>query len=168
MSWWFKIDLWKRVMLGLVLGLLVGLGLRYGLAEEQAKAAAMNFKPFGDAFMNLIRMLVVPLIFTTLVAGVLAMGDPKKLGSLGGRTIGIYMVTTLFAVTIGLIVGTIIQPGAGYDLSSVSAQDMEQTMARLEDRQRSGRERGKGSGVDGCINNRRREDIVARTAGHRR
>ncbi len=132
MSWWFKIDLWKRVMLGLVLGLLVGLGLRYGLAEDQAKAAALNFKPFGDAFMNLIRMLVVPLIFTTLVAGVLAMGDPKKLGSLGGRTIGIYMVTTLFAVTIGLIVGTIIQPGSGYDLSSVSAQDMEQTMARLE------------------------------------
>ena len=90
--------------------------------EEGAKQAAGYFKPFGDAFMDLIRMLVVPLIFTTLVAGVLAMGDPKKLGSLGARTIGIYMVTTLVAVTIGLVVGTIMQPGAGYDLSAVSAE----------------------------------------------
>lgn len=132
MSWWFKIDLWKRVMLGLVLGLMVGLGLRYGLSPEDAKAAAGYFKPFGDAFMNLIRMLVVPLIFTTLVAGVLAMGDPRRLGSLGGRTIGIYMVTTLIAVTIGLLVGTILQPGAGYDLSNVAATDIEATKARLQ------------------------------------
>ncbi|WOR14802.1 dicarboxylate/amino acid:cation symporter [Hyphomonas sp. FCG-A18] len=132
MGWWFKTDLWKRVMLGLVLGLAVGLGLRYGMGAEGAKSAATYFKPFGDAFMNLIRMLVVPLIFTTLVAGVLAMGDPKKLGSLGARTIGIYMVTTLFAVTIGLVVGTIIQPGGGYDLSNVASEDIAATKARLE------------------------------------
>lgn len=131
MGVWFKIDLWKRVMLGLVLGLSVGLGLRYGMGADGAKAAATYFKPFGDAFMNLIKMLVVPLIFTTLVAGVLAMGDPKKLGSLGGRTIAIYMITTLFAVTIGLIMGTLFQPGAGYDLSAVSAADVEATKARL-------------------------------------
>ena len=132
MSGWFKIDLWKRVMLGLVLGLGVGLVIRYTQDAETAAMIGGYFKPFGDAFMNLIRMLVVPLIFTTLVAGVMAMGDPKKLGSLGGKTIAIYMVTTLFAVSIGLIIGTIVQPGAGYDLSAVSVEDIEATRARLE------------------------------------
>lgn len=132
MGWWFKIDLWKRVMLGLSLGLLVGAGLRYGIGTETAVAASGCFKPFGDAFINLIKMLVVPLIFTTLISGVLAMGDPSRLGSLGGRAIAIYMITTLIAVSIGLIIGTILQPGAGFDVSGVTLADIESTRATLE------------------------------------
>lgn len=132
MQAWFEIDLWKRVMLGLVLGLAVGLAIRYGMGADAAIEAADYFKPFGDAFINLIKMLVVPLIFTTLVSGVLAMGDPKKLGSLGGRAIGIYVLTTFVAVSIGLTVGTVLQPGAGFDISNVSVSDLESTQARLE------------------------------------
>ena len=132
MKAWFRMDLWKRVMIGLVLGTLIGLCFRYGLSEEGASQAASYFKPFGDLFLNLIRMLVVPLIFLTLVSGVLAMGDPKKLGSLGGRAIGIYMVTTFVAVTIGLIIGTILQPGAGFDVGAVSQDQIEATRAQLE------------------------------------
>ncbi len=119
-------------MIGLVLGTLIGLGLRYGLSEEASVAAGDYFKPFGDLFLNLIRMLVVPLIFLTLVSGVLAMGDPKKLGSLGGRAIGIYMLTTLVAVTLGLLIGTLLQPGAGFDVSSVSQDQIDATRQRLE------------------------------------
>ena len=79
MKWWFGIDLWKRVIAGLVLGALVGLGLRYGLGPEAASANVSAWaKPIGDAFINLIKMLVVPLIFTTLLSGVLAMGDPSR------------------------------------------------------------------------------------------
>lgn len=132
MKAWFRMDLWKRVMIGLVLGTLIGLGLRYGLSEEASVAAGDYFKPFGDLFLNLIRMLVVPLIFLTLVSGVLAMGDPKKLGSLGGRAIGIYMLTTLVAVTLGLLIGTLLQPGAGFDVSSVSQDQIDATRQRLE------------------------------------
>lgn len=132
MKAWFRMDLWKRVMIGLVLGTAIGLIVRYGASEEQASQIASYFKPFGDLFLNLIRMLVVPLIFLTLVSGVLAMGDPKKLGSLGGRAIGIYMLTTLVAVTIGLIVGTILQPGAGFDVGAVSQDQIEATRERLE------------------------------------
>lgn len=132
MKAWFRMDLWKRVMIGLVIGTLIGLVLRYGLSEEEASQAATYFKPFGDLFLNLIRMLVVPLIFLTLVSGVLAMGDPKKLGSLGGRAIGVYMGTTAVAVTIGLIIGTLLQPGAGFDISTVSADQIEATRERLE------------------------------------
>ena len=132
MKAWFRMDLWKRVMIGLVLGTLVGVAIRYGMGEDAASNASQYFKPFGDLFLNLIRMLVVPLIFLTLVSGVLAMGDPKKLGSVGGRAIAIYMCTTAVAVTLGLIMGTIFQPGAGFDVSSVSQEDIEATRQRLE------------------------------------
>ncbi len=132
MGGWFKITLWKRVMLGLVLGILLGLGLHYGVGESGAKIATEWIKPFGQAFINLIKMLVVPLIFTTLVSGVTAMGDPAKLGSLGGRSIGLYMVTTLFAVTIGLGIGTIVQPGAGFDVSSVSVEAISEQQGKID------------------------------------
>ena len=68
MKWWFGIDLWQRVIAGLVLGALVGLGLRYGMGAEAAGDIVRTWaKPFGDAFISLIKMLVVPLIFTTLL-----------------------------------------------------------------------------------------------------
>ncbi len=129
---WFDSPLWARVMAGLVVGLIFGLGLRYGLGPETGGAVATTFiKPFGDAFIRLIRMLVVPLIFFTLTAGVIAMGDPKRLGSLGGRAIGMYMATTVFAVTLGLVSATLFMPGVGVD---VSGADAGQAAALLETR----------------------------------
>ena len=111
---WQEVALWKRVIVALVLGLITGLILRYGLGVETATSIAQTwFQPVGDGFVRLIKMLIVPLITTTLIVGVTAMGDPKKLGSLGGRTIGMYLLTTLFAVSLGLLMGTIIRPGAG-------------------------------------------------------
>ncbi len=133
MRGWFAIALWQRVMLGLALGAALGLTLRYTMGAEAASELATTwFKPLGDAFVNLIRMLVVPLIFTTLVAGVTAMGDPARLGSLGGRALGMYMLTTWFAVTIGLVIGTIIQPGKGFDLSNIPASELESAQSRLD------------------------------------
>ncbi len=106
---WFKIALWKRIVLALVLGVIVGSVWGEG---------AVSIKWIGDLFVRLISMVVVPLVFFTLVSGVIAMGDPKKLGSLGIMTLALYMLTTLFAITIGLILAVILQPGVGVDLSS--------------------------------------------------
>ena len=120
MKAWTEITLWKRVIGGLVLGLIVGLALRYGLGSDiSAPFGETWLKPFGQAFVNLIKMLVVPLIFTTLVAGVTAMGDPSKLGSLGGRAIALYLGTTFIAVSIGLAMGTIFQPGNGVEIVAI-------------------------------------------------
>jgi len=110
---WRAMTLWKRVFIGLALGVAIGLSLHYGLGDKGKHIAETWFKPFGDAFVNLIRMLIIPLIVTTLVSGMVAMGDPKRLGTLGVRTIALYLFTTFFAVWLGLIVATIIQPGAG-------------------------------------------------------
>ena len=74
---WQSITLWKRVLIGLFAGLAIGLTMRYGLGVERAtQIADVGFKPFGDAFVRLIKMLIIPLISTTLVVGITAMGDP--------------------------------------------------------------------------------------------
>ena len=124
MSWWFKIDLWKRVIAALVLGLALGLGLRYGLGAEAGGAFAENWISWaGDLFLRLIRMLIVPLVFFTLVSGIIAMGDPKRLGSLGIRTIATYFGTTAIAVTLGLIMATIFRPGASLSPETFAGAD---------------------------------------------
>ncbi|MEM1106462.1 MAG: dicarboxylate/amino acid:cation symporter [Pseudomonadota bacterium] len=113
MQVWFKIDLWKRVIAFLFLGLAVGLGLRYAMGPEAGGAWVTAYiYPIGQAFVALIRMLIVPLIFTTLTAGVIAMGDPKRLGSLGGRALALYFGTTAVAVSLGLVIGSLLRPGA--------------------------------------------------------
>ena len=68
-------------------------------------------RPVGTAFMKLIKMVIVPLVFSSLLVGVASLGDVRKLGRLGGKTIGLYLGTTAVAVTIGLALGNLIQPG---------------------------------------------------------
>lgn len=134
MSWWFKIDLWKRVIVALVLGLAAGLGLRYGMGAEAGGAFAETYVSWlGDLFLRLIRMLIVPLVFFTLVSGIIAMGDPKRLGSLGVRTLGTYFGTTAIAVTLGLIMATIFRPGASLSPETFAGADTER-MQSVSDR----------------------------------
>lgn len=128
---WFKWPLWARVISGLVVGGIVGLVLHQ--LGYQAFADSW-IKPVGDAFIRLIRMLVVPLIFTTLVAGMIMMGDPKRLGSLGGRALGLYMVTTWFAVMFGIVLALIIGPGNGIDVNVASADAVDTIRAQAEGR----------------------------------
>jgi Na+/H+-dicarboxylate symporter len=124
MGWWFKMKLWLRVLLALA----AGIGFGFYLSETMGQAGAAAFTeayiaPVGALFMRLIRMLIVPLIFTTLVAGILAMGDPKRLGSLGIKTILLYLGTTFFANIVGLVVGTVFKPGEGANLGNVEPHE---------------------------------------------
>ncbi len=105
-----ELKLWARVITALVLGII--LGFTFG-------DAAQSSKWIGDLFVRLIRMLVIPLIFTSLVAGVVSMGDPKRLGSIGVKTVGLYLISTMFAIVIGLVLGSVFQPGQGIDLTGV-------------------------------------------------
>jgi len=141
MGGYFKITLWKRVMIGMLLGLIAGVALRYGLGTtgtgenityNSAAFADQWLNPFKNAFVDLIKMLVVPLIIVTLISGVTSMGDPEKLGSLGLKTILLYMATTAVAVTIGLIIGTIMKPGVGVDFSVASADDIAAVTGKIE------------------------------------
>ncbi len=147
---WQALTLWKRVLVGLILGLGLGLTVRYGTPESVNAETTLSgferagnigdtwFKPFGDAFVRLIKMLIIPLIVTTLVSGVTAMGDPKKLGSLGARTIGLYMLTTLFAVSLGLAMGTLIKPGVGVEYNTASAEDLASVTGKMAAAEQAG------------------------------
>ena len=108
MRWWFAIPLWQRVIGALVLG--VATGLIWGPGAE-------SIKWIGDFFIRAIRMLVVPLIFFSLVAGVAALGDLRKLGRVGGRALLLFIVTALASVAFGLALGTLVTPGAGLVLT---------------------------------------------------
>ncbi len=122
MGWWFKIKLWQRVLAALVLGVAFGLIASNVMGQDAATSWIDTYvRPVGLLFINLIRMLIVPLIFTTLVAGVIAMGKPSKLGSLGLKTIALYLVTTFFANVIGLTFGALFRPGANVNLEGVEA-----------------------------------------------
>lgn len=120
----FHLPLWARVLLALVAG---------GVAGYFFGEVAASVKPIGDAFIYLIRMLIVPLIFTTIVAGVIAMGDPKRLGSLGARTIILYLCTTVFAVTLGMFSGIFFKPGEGVDYQAAGSGEAQAAIVeRLE------------------------------------
>ena len=99
---WFAIPLWKRVLGGLVLGLLLAL-----VWPEAAPKVAV----FGDLFVRAIRMLVAPIVLVTIAAGITSLADPKRLGPLGGRTVGLFALTTAIAVTVGMVVAMIVEPG---------------------------------------------------------
>ena len=110
MKTWLAIPLWQRVIGALALGIVVG--LLWGPGAESIKIV-------GDIFIAFIKMLVVPLIFFSLVAGVAAIGDLRKLGSVGGRAILIFVVTGQVAVWLGLGLGALFQPGLGLDTSAI-------------------------------------------------
>ncbi|GAF74788.1 unnamed protein product, partial [marine sediment metagenome] len=102
--------LWQKIIIGMVLGVIVGV-----IAGEHA----IYIKPLGTLFINLIKMLIVPLVFVSLVVGVISMGnDVRKMGIIGAKTLALYLITTAVAVSIGLFFGTIISPGSGVDISS--------------------------------------------------
>lgn len=115
--------------------------VRLVASEPYGKAIKFGdrwFKPFGDLFVRLIKMLIIPLIATTLVAGVTAMGDPKKLGSLGVKTMALYLATTFFAVSLGLTIGTVLQPGAGIDFQTAGSGSVKAVEGKLTAAKESG------------------------------
>ncbi|MGF1544371.1 MAG: dicarboxylate/amino acid:cation symporter [Parvularculaceae bacterium] len=121
---WFEIELWKRVLAGLALGVVFGLVVSATMPPDAAETLLLRVKIIGDVFIRLIRMIVVPLVFFTLVAGIYAMGDPKKLGTIGIKAFALYIATTFFANVIGLLMGTLFQPGRNVDLGGAEAKQL--------------------------------------------
>ncbi|MGM0879321.1 MAG: dicarboxylate/amino acid:cation symporter, partial [Bacillota bacterium] len=100
-----------KIIIGLVLGAIVGLILNIFSPDLFTILNTYLFIPLGQIFLNLIKMLVVPIVFFSITLGVTGLGDPKKLGRIGLKTISFFLVTTAIAIIIGLALASIIQPG---------------------------------------------------------
>ncbi len=118
-----KVNLPLQMAIGLILGVIVGIFMSSNGME------AGWLKALGDIFIRLMRMLVVPLVFTTLVAGAASVGEITKLGRIAIKTMCYYLATTAVAIMIGLILANLINPGLGLDLSTegLKARDVAST-----------------------------------------
>jgi aerobic C4-dicarboxylate transport protein len=104
-----------QVLVAISLGVLLGLF---------APGAAKAMKPVGDTFVNLVKMIITPVIFLTIVLGIASMSDLKKVGRVGGKALLYFEIVTTFALTIGLLVVNITKPGAGLDVSVLAKGDI--------------------------------------------
>ncbi len=107
-----KIPLIWQIGIGFILGIVAGavLGEKVQIVE-----------PVGSIFLTLLKMLIVPLVFSSLVVGAASIGDPRDLGRIGIKTIAFYLVTTAVAITIGLLLGNFLQPGVGLAIGEGAA-----------------------------------------------
>ncbi len=115
-------DLWKQIIIAMVFGIICGL---------LAPAFSVEYLSFfGVFFIKLIKMLVVPLVFTSVIAGITHMEDTKTLGKMGGIAVLTYMCTTCFAIVLGLVMAHVIEPGSGVNLDGAESFQMPEGEAR--------------------------------------
>lgn len=103
-----KLPLYGKILIGM------GLGIIWGLSATSLGLAAFTadwIKPWGTIFINCLKLIAIPLIIFSLIDGISNLSDVSKLSRIGGRTIGLYLATTVLAVTIGLVLVNLIQPG---------------------------------------------------------
>ena len=125
-----KISLTSMIFIALIAGAITGMVLHYLVPDSSVKNDVIVegvLYVLGQGFIRLMKMLVVPLVFCSLVCGSMAIGDTKKLGNVGGKTLAFYLVTTAVAVAVALGIGTLLRPGIGLDMSKIqiNASDIE-------------------------------------------
>ena len=104
-----------QVLLAITLGVLLGL-----YAPDTAKA----MRPIGDTFINLVRMIITPVIFLTIVLGIANMRDLRTVGRVGGKALLYFEIVTTFALAIGMLVANVTRPGDGLDVSALAKGDV--------------------------------------------
>ncbi|MEQ3661764.1 MAG: Na+/H+-dicarboxylate symporter [Flavobacterium sp.] len=137
-----KLALHWQILLGMLLGVLFAFIL---IQFDWGKQVIIDWiKPFGNIFINLLKLIAVPLILASLIKGVSDLKDISKLSQMGGRTIGLYILTTVFAVSIGLVVVNIIKPGSFIseqtrtELVGSYSNDANSKIAAAEDQKEAG------------------------------
>lgn len=122
-----KMGLTSKIFIGLIAGLVVGVIFNLFIPASYVRDTIFVegiFYVIGQGFIRLMKMLVVPLVFCSLVTGSSSIGDTKTLGKVGGKTILFYLCTTALAVTVAIGVATVVRPGIGLDMSSIAGSEV--------------------------------------------
>ena len=112
-----------RVLVAIALGVILG-----AVAPDAGKA----MRPLGDTFVNLVKMVIAPIVFFTIVLGIATLGDLKRVGRVGGKALLYFEIVTTFALAIGLVVVNVIKPGAGLDVSRLPSGDVSRYATQAE------------------------------------
>lgn len=121
-----KLGLTSKIFIALILGCLCGIVIHYFVPTGYVRDTVIVngvFYVVGNGFLRLMKMLVVPLVFCSLICGSMAMGDTKSLGKVGIKTLVFYLLTTALAISIALGIANLINPGIGLDISSIQTQE---------------------------------------------
>ena len=115
-----RIPLVVQILVGLAAGILVG-ALLNQFPDSRPWLVVNVLQPAGDIFIRLMKMIVIPIVFSCMVVGIAGNSEAKSLGRIGVRTLLYFFSITTTAIVVGLVVGNLLQPGAGTDLASLKA-----------------------------------------------
>ncbi len=121
--------LYVQVIIGILLGILVGF-IIHDLPIEQKTGWLKTAKLVSDTFINMIRMMIVPIIFFTIILGVVNAGNLKKVCRVGGKAVIYFEVVTTIALIIGLVVANLVKPGHGIDPKHIPPADISKWLQR--------------------------------------
>ncbi|MGQ7859402.1 cation:dicarboxylate symporter family transporter [Pseudomonas sp. 32A] len=115
-----RIALVWQILIGLLAGIAIG-ALLHRFPESRPWLVDNLLQPAGDIFIKLMKMIVVPIVFACMVVGIAGHGDGKSLGRIGAKSLGYFFCITTLAIIVGLVMGNLLQPGAGTELASLKA-----------------------------------------------
>ena len=125
-----KISLTKMIILGLILGMIAGVIINNIASADTAKSYAQDISIFTTIFLRMVKMIIAPLVISTLVVGIAKMGDAKTLGRIFSKTFFLFICASLLSIALGLVIVNLFQPGAGinfvaHDAGAVAAVQSE-------------------------------------------
>jgi len=111
-----RLTLW--ILIAMVIGIVVGYGMHTGMEEVARKEVADNLKILTEIFLRLVKMIIAPLVFSTLVVGIAKLGDMKTVGRVGGRALLWFMSASLISLLLGMVLVNVLEPGVGLQLQA--------------------------------------------------
>lgn len=137
---YFKLSLACQIFIALILGIFIGAFLHNQPAHKEWFLVNALI-PAGDIFIHLIKMIVVPIVISTLIVGIAGIGDAKKLGRIGLKTIIYFEIITTIAIIVGITLANVFQPGSGIDMSTLATVDIskyENTTEQIKNNTKNG------------------------------
>ncbi len=163
MSFKFAVPLYAKILIGMLAGVLIGIA---ALTFQQTVLVNNWVRPWGQVFIRLLQLIAVPLVFVSLVKGVIGLSDIGKFSRIGIRTIILYLLTTAFAVTVGMSLGLVVRPGQFVDRQTVVS--MQENYKSVVEQKKAEADTMKNSGPLSFLEEVVPDNFVAATSDNRK